>query len=120
MGEKIAVSELWFNDHERVVLIGIDGGVLLSYDVYCNRWNYPVDYKVSISDKVSLIYHRVSDLKELPENVVWIELVGVAIDTQRELVNVRVFVKDKISSADVKRILEFLENNILRQCYSAD
>lgn len=114
----LVVNELWLNDHERVVLIDTGNGVLLSYDVYCNGWNYPTDYKIGINDRISLVYHRISGLEGLPESIVWIELVGVVSDTRQELVNVRVFVKDEVSEVDAKKILGFLKDSVLRQCNS--
>lgn len=118
--KNISVSEIWLSEHERTIIIRLDDKTLISSDIYCNSWNYPIDYKISVNGKVHLVYHKINDLRQVDKHVEWVEVVGIIIDheNRKETINIRILVRGNLSDEYIKKLVENIRNSILAQCES--
>ena len=116
--KNISVSEIWFNEHERIIVIRLNNKTLISSDIYCTSWNYPIDYKISINDKVCLIYHKISGFHQVDKRIEWVEIVGVMVDgeNRKETVNLRILVKENLSDEYIRELVRNIKDAILAQC----
>jgi len=90
------ISEYWFHEYWRVLLIGSGDHLIVSVDVYRTGWFWNTDSMECLSDgKYCLLYHNVSRdeldrvLGELSKYIVKAEIVGVKAGERFETVNVR-------------------------------
>jgi len=116
--ESTSISEIWFNDYERIIVIRLKDKTLISSDIYCTSWNYPIDYKININGRIHLIYHRVSDFHQIDKRIEWVEIVGVMVDdkNRKETVNLRILVKENLSDEYIRELVKNIKDIILAQC----
>lgn len=108
-----SVSEYWFHNYYRVLVIDSSSEYVVSVDVYRRGWLWSVDEESCLSDReYCLVYHRVdpavlSDkLGDLASLVRRVEIVGVKARGRVEAVNVRYFLsRDRVLKySDIEKL----------------
>ncbi len=104
------VSEYWFLDHYRVLIVDLGNGKkFLSVDVYRRNWLFK-DYtsKCVAGDKYCLLYKELAPdpNKHVLSNgrVSKIIVTGIKADDIYETINVRWFIEGNISYNDIEKI----------------
>jgi len=121
------ISEYWFHDYWRVLIIELSNRTIVSVDVYRDGWFWNTDSMKCIDvENYCILYHKVSmdELSrvfgELSKYFISVEVVGIKAKDRLETVNVRYMVSGdkKLTYNDISEL--FYKSWILIGCVFKD
>jgi len=121
------ISEYWFHDYWRVLVIELSDRLIISVDVYRDTWLWNTDSIECIDDKnYCILYYKVSKdelnkvFGELSKYFIDAEIVGIKAKDRFETVNVRYKVSGdkKLTYNDISEL--FYKSWILIGCVFRD
>ncbi len=109
------VSEYWFHNYYRVLVVKTGSSYLVSVDVYRKGWIWSIDDRECVCNgEYCLLYHRVSreelasidGLEDVIDRVVEAFIVGVKARDRLETVNVRYRIEGSspLKYSDIEKI----------------
>ena len=121
------ISEYWFHDYWRVLIVELSDRSIVSVDVYRDGWFWNTDSMKCIDDEnYCVLYHKVSldELSrvfgELSKYFISVEVVGIKAKDRLETVNVRYTVSGdkKLTYNDISEL--FYKSWVLIGCIFKD